>query len=639
MPHQNQPDWQQDAHVDVATGEHSPSGMSPGQNGALSSTAGERATEVHTRSPGTRRRRRQANRDARTFPRVDTLLNAMPDGVIVVDETGYIRLVNRQAEMLFGYGHEQLNGLPVEALLPQRFHGVHPTHRADYHAQPHMRPMGVGLRLYGLRKDGSEFPVEISLSPIVVADATFVIASIRDVTEQRRLEQVARQDLEGRLTMLRTILDELPVDVYLVRGEDAELVLANRRVAEMWGAEWPVGQTMADFLAASGTCVYDLSGGELAVEQLATVHTLRTGESVRERQEILRHRDGTTLPVMVSAVALDPQVFPYLSGLESHPNGPLPLVLAVHQDMSGLKEAERLKDEFIAMAAHELRNPVAALTGYAQMLVAPVARAEVHHAHKAQAATLDREGWQEEQRMPREWQEEAVMAVVEAARHLTSLTDDLLDATRLHANRLTLRPEPMELVALVRRVVKRAQVATPSDRYSILVAGLPDEPVVVVADAQRIEQVLANLLTNAVKYSPEGGAIEVSLQVIPVASNLDREPAQSHVSRAALRSDAEEGAPLIMGIKPTRQVAQVMVRDHGMGIPAEQHAHIFGRFARADNARQASIPGAGLGLYVCRELVERLGGRIWFESVEKEGTTFTFELPVPEDLLEDDATC
>jgi signal transduction histidine kinase len=188
---------------------------------------------------------------------------------------------------------------------------------------------------------------------------------------------------------------------------------------------------------------------------------------------------------------------------------------------------------------------------------------------------------------------------VEASHRLAALTDDLLDATRLQANRLALRPEPLEVGALVRRVVKRQRLAT--ERHSIVTTlPLETEPLVIEADAQRLEQVLTNLLSNAIKYTPEGGTIEVE------------------VARF-IHTGAESGTG--------SEWARVAVRDHGMGIPVDQFDRIFTRFGRATNAHEHGITGTGLGLYLSRELIERHGGRIWFESQEGAGTVFTFELP------------
>ena len=238
------------------------------------------------------------------------LLDALPDGVVIADEAGRIQLVNRQMESLFGYSAESLLGQPIEALLPERFRAVHPDHRADYGAKPHLRPMGTGLQLFGWHQDGTEFPVDICLSPITVGGTPLVLCSIRDVSAQRLLEQHAREELAGRLTVLQTVLDELPVGVYLAQGWDARLVLANRQMSAIWGAAWPEGQPLAAFIAASGSRVFDLQGRELPSERLATLQALRSGQSVRGQQEVIRHADGSILSILIDVVALDPHTFP-----------------------------------------------------------------------------------------------------------------------------------------------------------------------------------------------------------------------------------------------------------------------------------------------------------------------------------------
>ena len=121
------------------------------------------------------------------------LLEAAPDAMVIVGPGGRIALVNRQTERLFGYGREELLGQAIEVLVPERFHGAHVGHRDGYMADPGVREMGAGLRLYGRRKDASEFPVEISLSPLVTDRGTLVSAALRDITDRRQVEEALRQ--------------------------------------------------------------------------------------------------------------------------------------------------------------------------------------------------------------------------------------------------------------------------------------------------------------------------------------------------------------------------------------------------------------------------------------------------------------
>ena len=522
---------------------------------------------------------------------LDAIFESIIDGVALVDDEGKVLRENKTA-------HQLLKALGKNTEVSEEW-----LRTAAAHALNGQMDTSIPLTIVDVSKEEREYLVSASplrqptmgSGPLPVVEGSNTLESntrvnmqnvssqvVRtgavvvwhDVTEARNLlvERQAHAETEARRALLQTVIDELPSGVYLVSGHDARLVLANRAVTEVWGASWTYGQPMNDFLKSNGIRVFYVDGRPMALEDLATLRTLRTGESVYHYQETIVHRDGTTLPILANAVAIDPQVLRLYSQEETTSGSemPEPAAIVVQQDVTALKEAEHLKDEFIGIAAHELRTPLAVVKGFAQTLI-------VQTAHGKGPELAD-------------WQMEAIQDIDLATSRLVELTEDLLDVTRLQAGRLQLQFEPTDLIALVQRTVKRFRVTTEQHQIALETT---EENIVVTIDPRRIEQVVSNLISNAIKYSPDGGKIEIAVSV-----------------------------------DKRTNTALLCARDYGIGIPAFQQGRIFSRFMRADNAHAHNIGGTGLGLYLCRELVERHNGRIWFESLEGQGSTFYVSLPL-----------
>lgn len=234
------------------------------------------------------------------------------------------------------------------------------------------------------------------------------------------------------------------------------------------------------------------------------------------------------------------------------------------EQAAALREADRLKSLFISTITHELQSPLGFIKGYATTLLRP-------------HADFD-------EKTRREFLE----IINEESDSLSALIDDLLDVSRIEAGALAIEKQPVPLAKLMRRSVERVRAKL--DRHDLILR-LPARLPPVEADPQRLEQVLRNLLDNAVKYSPEGGTVTLSAW-------------------------AQEGSVV------------VSVADQGIGILSEEQGRVFERFYRATGAASASRRGVGLGLSICRGIVEAHGGRIWLESQLGRGTTVYFSIPV-----------
>ncbi len=288
----------------------------------------------------------------------------------------------------------------------------------------------------------------------------------------------------------------------------------------------------------------------------------------------LRRKDGTIVPTEAVAVPV---------GLASGVR-----FVSVIRDITERREHERMRQEFLATIAHELRTPLTALVGYMQLL-----------------------------RRRGVYDERMVTTMNAQTMHLARLVDDVLEMTRIDAGRLTLHRAQTDLVAVARETIERVRVTA---RGTTIAMESTEPGIIGIWDAARLAQILYNLLDNAIKYSPAGGTITVTCER---AANSGR-PAEAH------------SAPMPPGGHPQYSAlgyARVSVADQGVGIPAEDLPHLFEQFYRGSPLVERSVKGFGIGLSVCKQLVEAHGGRIWAASTPGEGSTFTFTLPLapPED--------
>ncbi|MCB1548321.1 MAG: hypothetical protein KDJ41_10905, partial [Hyphomicrobiaceae bacterium] len=270
------------------------------------------------------------------------------------------------------------------------------------------------------------------------------------------------------------------------------------------------------------------------------------------------------------------------------------IVVNVH-DITRFREEEEVKSTFTSIISHELKTPVALIKGYAQTLARPDAR----------------------------WDEETARAslqiIEEEADRLEALINNLLDASRIQARGLKLDFADVNLENLLRKVADAYRTQT--ERHRILVEF--DGPLPPIwGDEERLRQVFTNLLNNAIKYSPDGGAIRIG-GWLQVALEPEDEAVGSEL----------DGAPVDQQELERKDYVVIYVADQGIGIPISELPNVFNRYYRVDSTLRRSTAGAGLGLFLARAIVEAHGGRIWATSEQGKGTTFFVALPVGPDTV------
>ena len=470
--------------------------------------------------------------------RWEAVLRQMPVGVIIAEApSGRVTFGNDRVEQIWGQPFRPAASIEEYAQFPAFHPDGRPYEPEEYPLARSIRTGEVvtGEQIGFRRGDGTWGTLSVNSAPIRDRQGRIVAAvmAFSDITEQMRIERRLRES-EARL---RAIFEDAAIGIALV-GPDGRLVESNPALEQMLGYS---GEELARLTFPEFTYPDDV---EKDVQLFRELIAGKRDDYQIEKRYV--RKDGRVFWGRLTA------------SLVRGPHGEPQFAIGMVEDITARKQAETLREQFLTLAAHELRTPLTATKGCAQILMK-------RGAHDPEELRLFRTINVESDRM-------------------AHVVQTLLDFGQIQSGRLTLHAERLDLCRLAQDAVRVTQAISPRHQLTASCEG----PAVVEADPTRIREVLLNLLDNAVKYSPHGGPVEVTVT-----------------------TSADE--------------ATVCVRDHGIGIPKEVQTQLFQMFFQVA-PMVSPTTGMGLGLYISREIVRMHGGRIWFESQEGQGSTFCFSL-------------
>ena len=518
---------------------------------------------------------------------------ASPNAIILVNDQQNIILVNPKAETLFGYDSNELEGINVSQLLPLRYHADHTKLVRNYQANPSLRDMKTGQILYALHKSGYEIPIEISLNPIKTSNGLLTLASIIDISQRLKLES----DLKQTLVRMEMAIKTSGLGVWVLSLDTNHLIWDDRMFEisavpltlrnnskhnyHFWRSRvHPEDIEFADNKLKgliAGTDVFDiifrvvLPDGNIRYVQSDA--TLELDEMGKPFQVVGINRDITDVKMAQNNAAqanavLEKQVDERTAQLRKINSTLEEQVIARTQELTKTMElaeqANLAKSDFLANMSHEIRTPMNAIIGLTEL-------------------TLDT-GLTAKQRIQ-------LYKILASSKTLLHILDDILDYSKIEAGKLNLEYTEFTIEEVIRNISDLFSAKISEKNLEIFLEIDTSINFKLIGDTLRLGQVLNNLVSNAIKFTEQG---EIHL-------------------KAELLSKKEYEVLL-----------RFAVRDTGIGMDKTQVHRLFNAFIQADTSISRKYGGSGLGLSICKRLVEMMNGEFVFSSAPDQGSTFAF---------------
>jgi len=602
------------------------------------------------------------------------LIEALPDAVVTIDERGVIVLVNQQTEAMFGYQRSELVGYPIEILIPERSRGKHIQKRKDYFTAPQPRAMGIGLELTGRRKDGTEFPVEISLSPLQAQEGVFATSVIRDLSQRKRAEAKFRTLVENipAVTFIAPLDESIP-ELYVSPQIEALLgftkeewledpVLWHRQLhpddSARWNAEFAPTcnagrpfRSVYRFIAKDGRVVWvhgaanivrDSDGQPLFLQGVAfDVTAIKEAEAEREQ--------FFSLSVALLCIAgLDGKfrrvnrAFTETLGYPMHELLSTPFLEFVHPDDREVTLAE-LDKLASGQSTNDFENRYRcrdgtykwlhwAATPYLPRQVIFAVGRDVTQQRQAEEALIQantrldlhvKERTRELEEMVKELKQFRYVASHDLKNWLRAINyprdslledyaDQMNEGMREYLDQITAGTKGMEvLLAALQRYSEVLQGDRPLERIDCNQA-CQDACIAMRADIEE-QQVIIDVMSLPILMGKRNDLVTLFQNLIGNAIKY------RHPNRIPTLS---------IGVERETDAWRFHVRDNGLGIEENYRQKIFE--LGISSRQEPTIPGTGIGLSICERIVHGHGGRIWVESEYRKGSTFYFTLPLSE---------